>query len=389
VKDYDVVVVGGGPAGSMAALTAAELGLSALLIERDNDIGNPLRCAEGVDHKGINDFFTPDPAWISSEISGYSLVAPDGTIVEMNICGNRGYILERLIFDRMIAGKAASAGAKVLTGTDAVGLSEFDTNARSVSLKSMGQEWKVKGKVIIAADGVESRVARWAGLKTHAVPHDMESCAQVLLAGIEVNQHDFMLYFTREFAPGGYAWVFPKGASKANVGIGISGDFVNGKSPWKYLSAFLNHYFPGASIVGRTFGGVPCTGGIEKVYTDGVMVAGDAAHMANPISGGGILNAMIAGKYAAETAYKALKKGSTRESALKEYAGLCGSRFGKMNRRFYLLKEGIFTIPDDRMNEIAQEIVHLPKEKRTPVRVLKSALFNQPDLLYILAKVVF
>ena len=98
---------------------------------------------------------------------------------------------------------------------------------------------------------------------------------------------------------------------------------------------------------------------------------------------------MIAGKLAAETAFETLKKGKTGESALKVYAKRCDKRFGKMNRRFYRLKEGIFTISDDRLNEIAREIISLPLEKRTPVRILKSALFKQPSLLHVLAKVTF
>ncbi len=385
---YDIVIIGGGPAGSMTALTASKLGLSVLLVERDNVIGSPVRCAEGVDEKGLREFFEPDPLWIASVITGYSLIAPDGTIVEMDIGGYRGFILERIIFDRMIAEKAAASGASIITGVDALGMSDYNNGSRNVRLKSDGREWSVKAGIVVAADGVESRAARWAGLKTNTLPHDMETSAQVTLAGVDLVPNTFMLYFTGEFAPGGYAWVFPKGSDKANVGLGISGDYAKKNSPKKYLDEFLARHFPNASIIARTFGGIPCTGGIKKIYSDGIMVAGDAAHMANPIVGGGIINAMIAGKIAGETAFEAFRKGKTDESALKVYSKRCDERFGKMNRRFYLLKEGIFNIPDDRLNKIAHEMVALPKGKRTPVRVLKSALFNQPQLLLVLKKVI-
>ncbi|MFC1561051.1 NAD(P)/FAD-dependent oxidoreductase [Candidatus Latescibacterota bacterium] len=387
MKDFNIVVIGGGPAGTIAALTAADMGLSVLLAERSNVIGNPVRCAEGVDEKGLSEFFKPDPSWVASEITGYSLVAPDGTSVDINIGDNKGFILERQIFDRMIAEKAAAKGAAIMTGVEAVGMSDYNNSYRTVSLRNDEREWNLKAGIIVAADGVESRAARWAGLKTNTILHDMETGTQVTLAGIDVDPHVFKMYFTGEYAPGGYAWVFPKGSNTANVGLGISGDYAKKKSPKKYLDEFLAYYFPNSAIVGRTFGGVSCTGGIEKIFTDGVMVAGDAAHMANPITGGGIINAMIAGKLAAETACEALKKGKTGESALKVYAKRCDKRIGKMNRRFYRLKEGIFSIPDDRLNEIAREIISLPEEKRTPVRILKSALFKQPSLLRVLAKV--
>jgi len=219
----------------------------------------------------------------------------------------------------------------------------------------------------------------------------METCAQVTLAGIDIDQHIFSMYFTQQFAPGGYGWMFPKGNHTANVGLGISGDHTHSKKPVEFLEDFLLEHFPGASVVGRTIGGVPCSGGLEKFVADGVMVCGDSAHMANPITGGGIINALIAGRYAGEIAADVLQKKKVKpdERYLTVYQKRCEKRFGKMNRRFYKIKESILNIPDNRFNEIAHEIVRLPLSKRTPVRVLTSALVNQPELLPVLAKVVF
>lgn len=384
-----MVVIGGGPAGSMAACTAAENGLSVLLVERDPIIGHPVRCAEGVDEKGLCEFFTPDPSWIASEMTGYNLVAPDGTVVAMNVDGQKGYILERIIFDRMIAERAAGSGAMIKTGVEAVSMSEYRNGLRTVQLRNCSKEWSAHARVVIAADGVESRVARWAGLNTTTNPHDMETCAQVTLSGIDIDPNSFSLYFTKLYAPGGYAWVFPKGECTANVGLGISGDKTNGKNPCNYLDDFRARYFPDASVVARTVGGVQCSGGAEKIFADGLMVCGDAAHMANPITGGGIINGLIAGKIAGEIAADALKtQHGAIEGNLKQFPKRCNDRFGKMNRRFYRIKEGIFNIPDYRFNEIAHEMIKLPIEKRTPVRVLRSAVFNNPELLLLLAKVV-
>lgn len=388
MEAFDVVVVGGGPAGSMAALTAADRGLSVLMVERDSVVGSPVRCAEGVDDKGLREFFEPDPAWISATIKGYSLIAPDSTVVDMNTNGYEGYILERLVFDRMISEKAAAHGASVMTGTEAVAMSGFSDGRRTVTLAANGNSWDVSAKIVVAADGLESRAARWAGLKTHCTPHNMETAAQYMLSGVDVDDTVFQLYFTPEFAPGGYAWMFPKSNQTANVGLGISGDFSKDKSPIAYLDDFCARYFPGAAVVGKTVGGIPCTGGIKKIIADGLMVAGDSAHMANPITGGGIINALIAGKLAGEVAEKALANGAADESALGDYVHHCDSRFAKMNRRFYKLKEGIFSIPEHQLNALAREMNSLPQKKRTPVRVLRSALIKRPELLLVLARVV-
>jgi digeranylgeranylglycerophospholipid reductase len=389
MQTYDVVIIGGGPAGSMVALSAAEGGLATLMVERDPVIGSPVRCAEGVDEKGLSEFFAPKPEWVSATIDSYALMAPDGTKVEMAVGESRGFILERLVFDRMIALEAASKGAKVLTAVEAVGMSGYEGGFRTVSLSNCERKWDVRARIVVAADGVESRAARWAGLDTKASPHDMETCAQVTLAGIEFEPNMFRMYFTNEFAPKGYAWLFPKGKGTANVGLGISGEIAAGKKPSRYLDAFLAKHFPDASVVSQTVGGVPCSGGIKKLTADGIMVCGDAAHMANPITGGGIINGMISGRIAGETALDALKRGDASDPALESYVKRCGERFGDMNRRFYRLKEGILGLPDERFNSLAHELIGIPVEKRTPVRVLMSALASQPQLLLVLARVVF
>ena len=262
MRDFDVVVIGGGPAGSIAAYTAADLGLSVLLVERDNAIGNPVRCAEGVDEKGLSEFFEPDPSWIATEVTRYSLIAPDGTDVEIDV-EEKGFILERLIFDRMIAEKAAANGAAIMTGVEAVGMSDYNNGGRTVSLRSDEKTWGVTAGIVIAADGVESRAARWAGLKTSASVHDMETCAQVNLAGIDVDPHAFKMYFSGEFAPGGYAWLFPKGSNTANVGLGIPVIMQRKNHQRNFWMIFWSAISPGLQLL-AVHSGVFLAAGVSK-----------------------------------------------------------------------------------------------------------------------------
>jgi digeranylgeranylglycerophospholipid reductase len=387
MESFDIVVIGGGPAGSMAALTASEKGLSVFLAERHPVIGCPVRCAEGVAEAGLREFFEPRPEWIAAEVDTYCLVSPDGTRVMIDSASHGGYILERTIFDRMIAERAAGAGAHIVTAAEATSLSPFEGGYRTVTVSEGGRMRELRARVVIAADGVESRAARMAGLSTHASIHDMHSCAQKTLAGIEFEPHTIRMYFTNRYAPGGYAWLFPKRGKTANVGLGVSGDLSAGKTALAYLDEFIDAHFPGASAVSRTVGGVSCRAGMNRIVADGLMVCGDAAHMVNPITGGGIINALIAGRIAGETAADALRDGPATARSLAPYEKRCTERFISMNRKIYEIKEGILDIPDRRFDEMAHELIDVPIGKRTPVRILRSAVMHQPKLLLLLAKV--
>ena len=113
-REFDCIVVGGGPAGSTFARTAAQGGLSVLLLEKDRDIGVPVRCGEAVSDAGLRIFFEPNPRWIASTITRIKLVAPNETVVEFDL-SEKGYILDRRIFDYDLAEYATKAGAVVVT----------------------------------------------------------------------------------------------------------------------------------------------------------------------------------------------------------------------------------------------------------------------------------
>src|SRR5512145_2308329 len=103
VERADVVVVGGGPAGLIAAREAATAGLDVLLVERDRAIGAPVRCGEGVGSRGLGEFISPDGAsWVARRITRVIFWAPDGTEVRVAE-GDVGYILDRSRFEPALA----------------------------------------------------------------------------------------------------------------------------------------------------------------------------------------------------------------------------------------------------------------------------------------------
>src|SRR5512141_2996625 len=118
---YDVIVIGAGPAGSIAARTTAQAGLSTLLIEKRQEIGSPVRCAEAVGRETVKTFIPLDPRWIAAEIDTFSVSNSQGDCVVMPP-EERTLVLERKIFDRELAHSAADAGAEVMVKTRATGL---------------------------------------------------------------------------------------------------------------------------------------------------------------------------------------------------------------------------------------------------------------------------
>ncbi|HEY6952546.1 MAG TPA: NAD(P)/FAD-dependent oxidoreductase [Bacteroidota bacterium] len=384
-NEYDVIVIGAGPAGSTAARYAAEGGASVLMLEKDRDVGYPVRCGEAVSHEGLVQFIEPNPKFIASTVTKFRLVAPNGKEVVPRLDGV-GYVLERRVFDYELAKIAADLGAEVVTKAYAYDLeknAKGETCGVRVLIKDV--ESVIRGKVIIGADGVESRVGKWAGIDTTCHIRDMESCAQMTISGIHVEEDVLDFYFGDEVSPGGYLWVFPKGKNTANVGIGISVECAKKKSAIRYLREFVDRKFPNAAVLTHIAGGVPCAKTCDTIVKNNVMLVGDAAHQVNPTSGGGIVSGMIGGMLAGQVAAEAIGKNDL--SRLPEYEKRWHKRLGWRHEVFYHIKEGISGFSDDTLNTIADGALKLPESKRTLAGIFRTALWNQPSLLLDVARV--
>ncbi|MFZ1080874.1 MAG: NAD(P)/FAD-dependent oxidoreductase [Candidatus Kryptoniota bacterium] len=387
MKDsYDVIVVGAGPAGATAARFAANGGAKVLVLEKDREVGVPVRCGEAVDHEGLVQFLQPNKKFVAAEIRNFKLVAPNGKVVKPNIEGV-GYVLDRKVFDYELARIAADEGAEVVTKAYVDGVTRDDGTVTGISVQYHGERLTIKSKIVIGADGVESRVGRWAGIDTTVSMHDMESAAQVTAANIDVEDDTCYFYFGQKYAPGGYLWIFPKGNKTANIGLGVAADESKKKHALRFLDEFMQETFPEASILTKLAGGVPCAESLEKMTLPGLMLVGDAAHQVNPVSGGGIISGMIGGKIAGMVAAEIVRQNEM--SLMAHYEKEWKDSLGSRHDRYYKIKKVIYKFKDNDLNSIADEITKLPETQQTLGNLFKQAVIKHPTLIIDVMKLFF
>jgi digeranylgeranylglycerophospholipid reductase len=386
--DVDVLVVGAGPAGAVAAWEAklAAPGLDVVLLERDRAVGAPVRCAEGVGDAGLREFASPESAeWVARKITRVVFWAPDDTEVQVAE-RDVGWVLDRTRFDAYLAARAVSEGVELLVGTEAAAMEPTGDGRWLVHTRGGRGEGAYRARMVIGADGVEAMVGRWAGLDTRVPARDMESCAQYVVQGIPFDPSAIYLQFGDRIAPGGYAWLFPKGECVANVGLGVVALKSDGRSARQYLDDWVGRRWPQGARTGYTVGGVIVHTTVKQTYTDGVLLAGDTAHMINPLSGGGIVNAMKAGRLAGRTAAEAIVAGDTAASRLAAYHTAWMDLLGDDHLKYYRIKQALEDLDDSFFNGLARTVNGIPREKRTLGRVFAHALVKHPQLIPVAAR---
>ena len=380
-NNYDVVVVGGGPGGSMAAWEAAKAGLSVCLLDKDRDVGYPVRCGEAIGHAALRQFVEPKDSWIASKITGSTLVAPNGTDVHIEFANETGYILNRRIFDYDLSRYAANAGAEMYTKSFVKDVIIEDDFIKGVKLDHLGESKEITAKIVIGADGIASQVGNAAGLRTLVKMKDMESGMQYSVSNVDVADNKMIMYVGSNYAPGGYLWIFPKGDRFANIGIGIDGKSSKIRSAKSYLDEFMENNFPDAAILTTMCGGIPCPSPMKSPIKNGLMLVGDAARLINPVTGGGIAAAMRSGLISGQIAADAIKNNDCSEKFLNRYTKRVYKEFANNHERLYRIKETIHKLNDDELNGIADKVSAIDPSKRSLGSVFKTAVYKKPSLI--------
>jgi len=356
--ECDIVVVGAGPAGSLAARSAAEKGVDVLLLEEHPEVGLPVYCAEGLSLGGINDAgLEPVSSFVCQEITKAKVIAPNKSFVELISEDWKGYTVNREVFDRLLSENAVAAGAELMTDTRATGVIKEGGAVVGVKAVSGDETMEIGAKVVIGADGHSSVIRKTAGLGRYF--SDFVTCAQYKLGGLDLEEprvHEFHL--GRIVSPGGYAWVFPKSAEVANVGLGVRR--IHTEPAINYLKRFIDNdpRFRGAEVLLVNGGSCPVCGTIEKTVTDGVMLTGDAAGQLIPMTGAGVHSGVASGKIAGEVGAVAAQEGDVSAERLSEYENRFDEYWGERIRDSRKVVEMLDKFSDENLNTLAKVITH-------------------------------
>ncbi len=381
----DVLVIGGGPAGSMTAKWAAMSGARVLLLEKRQEIGSPVRCGEGMSKDWLPEVGITPGRWINVEVEGARIYSPSEKVFEINEkhAGNEvGYVVERDGFDKQLAIDAANAGVEVKLKTSAVGLLKEGGRVVGAKVKEFGQTYEVRAPVTIGADGFESQIGRWAGIPTNIATRDMDTCLQYRMTDVDCDIR-YCDFFLGKCAPGGYVWIFPKANGLANVGIGVQVSQVQNPADARtYLDKWIAQH-PGyakGKKIDMVGGGVSISPPLKQTVADGIMLVGDAARMIDPLTGGGIANGCIAGKICGTVAAEAAHAGDASKEFFQKYEKGWRARLEEKLYRNWLAKEKLVSLSDETFDKIVDALAGVRLQKLNVHNILKAVRDKYPEV---------
>ncbi len=318
--NFDIVVVGGGPAGSSAAHMAAKNGCTVALIEKEKEIAETVRTSGVTWISDINEFGIPKECY--NPIKKFSFCSPKNYVTITDNVAKAAVLDVRKTY-RFLATRSKSSGSELFTGTN---VSEVLKNSAGkcvgVVAKSQGKLIQFNAKVVIDASGFTSIVAKELGYVTQWKKFGAGAEFEVKTEKLE---HDnWWLMVGQEYSPAGYAWIFPTSKNTARIGVGV-GKPDSDVDPTVRLNELIDKKIGPIKDLGNIekiefhYGLIPNDGLSRKTVYDNLILVGDSAGQANPLVLEGIRYAIRFGEVAGKVAANAVKNNDTSESSLIPY----------------------------------------------------------------------
>jgi digeranylgeranylglycerophospholipid reductase len=288
---YDALIVGASVSGLYTGYRLAQAGWKVRILDRRHEVGVPVRCGEATGNRAELRRFVPvDESWICRDIRGIA-VHVGATFTMSREIPDTGMMLHRDRFEQSLAALARNHEAEISLGTSVVGLEEIDGAEPCATLDD---GTTVSGRVIIGADGVESKVGRWAGITRPLDLDESFPSAQYRVRSDFCNDGFLHFFVGSDVVPRGYLWVFPRSENEISVGAGFYGCHEAGSTVVTYLDRFIAHRIGKVTRDKFITGCVPLALCPRVLYRGRVVVVGDAARQCNPLTAGGIMNSLEA-----------------------------------------------------------------------------------------------
>jgi geranylgeranyl reductase family protein len=359
MEEREIVIVGAGPSGSAAATALAQKGHDVLLLDREA-FPRDKACGDGIPSGAIETLYSLGMEERIREENFYAvdkllLSSPRGLVMEANLrpgenYGAHSYVVPRLKFDALIQKHAVDSGAEFRQAQVKEPIVE-DGRVVGVRARSNGSVKEIGAKVVIGADGVTSVVARSLRPDKHQDKHRAVAL-RAYIEEIEELPNEVEFYLYKGILPG-YAWIFPIGEGRANVGLGMRLDKFRDRT--QSLEEMLGVFLDMPKISKRLRNG----GKLQDVAVwqlnfgsqdmrrafDGALLIGDAAGLINPLTGGGISNGLVSARIASEVISQAIRDGDTSLGGLRTFDEQCNDAMRHGMRRSYIIQRTLLYFP--------------------------------------------
>ena len=318
-REYDLIVVGAGPAGSSAAYAAAKNGIKVALLEKEENVAQTVRTSGVTWIDYAKEFGIPEDCY--NPIRTYNFCSPNNTV---SITDNKpkAAVLDVRKTYRFLADMAKKNGAEIFVNTNVTNVITENGSIVGVKASSSNSEMIFHARMIIDASGFQSAVSKSLGLvkqwERFGVGAEYEAEVE------NVKSDTWWLMVGQMYSPAGYAWIFPLGKNIVRIGVGV-GKPESDVDPTQRLDELIEKGAGPIKDLGKItkkefhYGLIPNEGLSRKTVYDNLILVGDTAGMANPLVLEGIRYAIKYGRVAGDVASKAIKSGDTSEKALQYY----------------------------------------------------------------------